>query len=238
MTGGIVHPDVAALLAVQADDVTIHELEQQLEALMPRVKALMVERDRAAERVTMAEQQREAELRRRRDIEERIAHHRQLHARYTEVLNAVSNEREAAAASSQLEQAARFIADEERELSAMAMRMSELEALVDLRKGDLVEREAEVEAARESISGDRSKIEARLGEVRVSRDKGVVHVPRALLSRYERIRTKHRVPMHPLQGASCGNCDTTIPMQRRSQMQGSGATDMCEGCGVLLYAPD
>jgi len=40
----------------------------------------------------------------------------------------------------------------------------------------------------------------------------------------------------PLRGHSCANCDTVIPLQRRSAMLGSGATEICEGCGVLLYA--
>jgi hypothetical protein len=29
-----------------------------------------------------------------------------------------------------------------------------------------------------------------------------------------------------------------IPLQRRSMMAGSGATEICEGCGVMLYATE
>jgi hypothetical protein len=29
-----------------------------------------------------------------------------------------------------------------------------------------------------------------------------------------------------------------LPLQRRSIMQGTGATEVCEGCGVMLYATE
>ena len=64
-------------------------------------------------------------------------------------------------------------------------------------------------------------------------------VPRPLLQRYDRIRSKKRVhAVFPLRGASCSNCDTMIPLQRRTAMAMAGATEVCEGCGVLLYAAD
>ena len=39
-----------------------------------------------------------------------------------------------------------------------------------------------------------------------------------------------------LRGPSCGHCDTAIPLQRRNQMIGTGLIEVCEACGVLLYA--
>ena len=63
-------------------------------------------------------------------------------------------------------------------------------------------------------------------------------MPRALLSRYERIARRHVHAVVALRGLSCGNCDTTIPLQRRSALVGTGATEVCEGCGVLLYAAE
>jgi len=42
-----VHPDVAALLAVQSDDLIIHELEDRLAALAPRLDTLATEFHRA-----------------------------------------------------------------------------------------------------------------------------------------------------------------------------------------------
>ena len=39
-----------------------------------------------------------------------------------------------------------------------------------------------------------------------------------------------------LRGPSCGHCDTAIPLQRRNIMAGTGQIEVCEACGVLLYA--
>ena len=41
------HPDVTALLAVQDDDLKIHELETRLAELRPRLDAMARERDKA-----------------------------------------------------------------------------------------------------------------------------------------------------------------------------------------------
>jgi predicted nucleic acid-binding Zn-ribbon protein len=57
------------------------------------------------------------------------------------------------------------------------------------------------------------------------------------MSTYDRIRSKKRVhAIFPIKGTSCSNCDTAVPLQRRTQMINTGKTEVCEGCGVLLYA--
>jgi predicted nucleic acid-binding Zn-ribbon protein len=90
---------------------------------------------------------------------------------------------------------------------------------------------------RESLDADRAAIEAQLADLRARRGERAQKVPRGLLQRYDRIRSGKRVhAVFPLRGHSCANCDTVIPLQRRSAMAGSGATEVCEGCGVLLYA--
>jgi predicted nucleic acid-binding Zn-ribbon protein len=93
--------------------------------------------------------------------------------------------------------------------------------------------------ARESLSADRQELEERLADARRIREQKAKEVPRSLLSRYDRIRSRKRVhAVFPLRGHSCGHCDTMIPLQRRSVMAGTGATEICEGCGVMLYAAD
>jgi predicted nucleic acid-binding Zn-ribbon protein len=42
--------------------------------------------------------------------------------------------------------------------------------------------------------------------------------------------------LYPLRGQACGRCDTAIPMQRRNAIAAGRAIDVCEACGVLLYA--
>jgi len=234
-----VHPDVAALLAVQSDDLIIHELEGRLAALAPRLDTLASEFDRARDAQEQATQAVAAEERRQRDMQHRVSQHRQLLDRNTAQLGAVHTEREATAAVAQLDQAKRMIAEDERELETVARRLDELRRTANDREHFTRDVERRQEEARASLGADSRMIEEQLRQARVDRERKANAVPRPLLQRYDRIRSKRRVhAVFPLRGASCSNCDTMIPLQRRSAMASAGATEICEGCGVLLYAAD
>lgn len=233
------HTDVVALLAVQEDDTIIHELEERLAALAPRLDELT----RAHERASAAREQAHAavvaEERRGREMEQRVAQHRQLMQKNESQLEGVQSEREATAAMAQLDQARRMIQEDDHELQQNARRIEELRAVESERAGEVDRIEREREEARASLGADMRMLEEQLHQAREERGKKATKVPRALLRRYDRIRSgKHLQAIFALRGSSCGNCDTMIPLQRRSQMSAGGGTDLCEGCGVLLYAAD
>lgn len=231
------HPDVAALLAVQADDIEIHDLEERLAALMPRLEAMAKEQDRAATALDQARQAVEGEERRQRDVRGRLDQYRQLEERNQHQLNSVTSAREATAATAQLDQARKMIGEAQRELDGISHRVSDLRHAVTEREHAFRDIEQAQREMRSSLDADRSVIEAQLAEIRARRNERAKAVPRSLLARYDRIRSRRRVhAVFPLRGHSCANCDTVIPLQRRSAMAGSGATELCEGCGVLLYA--
>jgi uncharacterized protein len=234
-----VHPDVAALLAVQDEDVAIHELETKLAELTPRLDAMAQDRDRAVAALQQARKAADSEERRRQDVAARVSQHRALQDKNQATLNNVTSMREATAATAQLEQAKRMIDEDERELSAIGQRLMEANRLVTDRERLATDLEVAQTQARESLSVDKAALEEQLGSARRVREDKAKKVPRSLLSRYERIRSRKRVhAVFPLRGSSCGHCDTTIPLQRQSQMEGTGATEICEGCGVMLYASD
>ncbi len=83
------HPDVTALLALQADDAAILELEERLAALEPRAKALDDARRKAAEAALKSRAAVDDEEKRRRDLHARITQHKQLHERNLAQLDAV-----------------------------------------------------------------------------------------------------------------------------------------------------
>ena len=233
------HPDVAALLQVQADDLRMYGIEDRLRALIPRVQALENDRKKAEEALVQGRQQVETEEKRQRDLQDRVQQHRELRDKSEALLGQVTSPREAAAAMAQIEQAKRFITDEERELETLAQRLSELRKGVGDREKALREIERVQEEARASLAQDRASLERELGEVRADRDQKARSVPRSLLQRYDRIRQKRRTTaVFPLRGQSCAHCDTAIPVQRRSTMVATGATELCEACGVLLYAAE
>ena len=233
------NPDIAALVEVQTDDLAIHELERGIDQLMPKVNALNAEVAKAKAAVDQASALAEAEEKKKRDVLQRIDAHRALHTKNEAVLSAATNQKEATAATAQLEQIRKIIGDEEKELVAIGQRITELRALVEDRQARVVELEQQRDAAKEAIAGERSKLESELNETRTRRNARAGKVARPLMSVYDRIRSKKRVhALFPLRGNSCSNCDTNVPMQRRSQMAQTGKAEVCEGCGALLYAPE
>jgi predicted nucleic acid-binding Zn-ribbon protein len=232
-----VNPDVAALLEVQNEDLKSYEIEDKLSALMPRLAALEQDRKRAAEAVVQAHKQVESEEQRQREIQDRLRQHREMRDKSEKLLGQVTAPREAAAAMAQIEQAKRFIGDEERDLAALQQRLGELRKVTVEREDAVKEIEKVQEATRKALAADRVALEGELNTVKSAREKKAGGVPRSLLQRYDKIRAKRRsTAVFPLRGQSCAHCDTAIPVQRHSTMTSTGQTEMCEGCGVLLYA--
>ena len=197
------------------------------------------ERDKALAGLQEARHIAASEERRRHEVAARVAQHRALQEKNQSVLNNVTTMRDATAATAQLETAKRMIDEDERELSQIGQRAADANRLVDERQRVASELETAQVKARDSLAADQSDIEAKLTDARKDREAKAAHVPRSLLSRYDRIRSRRRVhAVFPLRNNSCGQCDTMLPLQRRSQMLNTGATEVCEGCGVMLYASE
>jgi uncharacterized protein len=216
-----------------------HELETRLADLRPRLDAMAKERDKARAALQQARQMAEGEEKRRSEVAGRVAQHKALYEKNQAALNNITSMREATAATAQLDAAKRMIDEDERELSSIGQRLGEANRLVADRERVAAELEEAQKAAHESLAADQEKIETDLGTARGVREEKAKGVPRNLLSQYERIRSRKRVhAVFPLRGNSCGNCDTAIPMQKRSGMTNSARTEICEDCGVMLYAAD
>lgn len=231
------HADIEAVLALQADDVVIQSLEARLAAFEPQLLDLDRQRQVAADALARAEGAVLAEERKQKDLQNTVGEHKLLHERNVHQLDAVRRMREATAAQSQVEQARRMLAEEESTLQGISRQLQELRHTVDVQRKALGEMDIEQQSVRASLAGERSAIEASLDEARKARSSVAAKVPGSLLQKYDRIHgRRHGEALFPLRGQSCGCCDTALPLQRRSVMQRSGAIEVCEGCGVLLYA--
>ncbi|MEO8576226.1 MAG: hypothetical protein ABI556_05990 [Gemmatimonadales bacterium] len=227
--------EVEALLALQEDDARIAELENRMNALNPRMAALDKKRESAAAAVARARAAVEGEEKRQRELQGKIATHKGMQEKNLAQFDAVKRLKEATAAMAQVESARRIIAEDESELTALHRRLTEMRSTVENTESALAEIEAEQATAREEIDKERLEIDASLESARAERDGKTNGVPRPLLGKYDRIRTRRTQALYPLRGESCGNCDTAIPMQRRNHMAVNGPIDVCEACGVLLY---
>lgn len=232
-------PELEALLELQNDDAEIRELERRGSALEPRLRDLERRHQLAADAAARARHAVESEERRLRDMQGRVAEHRQLHERNLAQLDVVRRTREANAAIAQVEQARRILADEESDVQGLTRRLHDLGQAAELQQQALADVEREQEAERERIAAEKALLDEELRQTRERRDAAAERVPRPLRGQYERISARRRgAAVFPLRGPSCANCDTALPLQRRSVMARTGSIELCEACGVLLYAAE
>jgi predicted nucleic acid-binding Zn-ribbon protein len=228
--------EVEALLALQDDDLKIREIESEIRALDPHLAELDKKRDSAAAALTRAKSAVEAEEKKQRDLQQRLAQHKQLQERNLHQLEDVKRLREATAATAQVETTRRLMAEDESEIAILGRRINEMNAAVAASKQALADVEREQKEARPEIETKRAELQARLDDAKRDRNGRAGSVPRPTLGKYDRIRGRRGQALYPLRGGSCGNCDTAVPLQRRNLMQASGDIEVCEACGVLLYA--
>jgi hypothetical protein len=231
-----VNDQLDALLALQSADDAIQALETRLAALTPRLGRLDGERQAADKAVSSAQAALERESERHAHLSERAGEFRRMNERAVSQLDQVRKARDASAAGAQVDISRRALTDAEAELHAAGQRLSMLQAALDAAQARIGTIEAEQAPAREEIRAEQAKIEAQLATAREGRAGLARAVEPRLLMKYDRVRGRRRGPaVFALHHFTCGNCDTAIPTQRRAGLL-AGAIEVCESCGVLLYA--
>jgi predicted nucleic acid-binding Zn-ribbon protein len=228
--------EVEALLALQQDDLKIREIESQIRSLDPLLADLDKKRDAAAVVLTRAEAAVQLEEKKQRELQARLSQHKTLQERNLHQLEDVKRMREATAATAQVESTRRLMAEDESELAILGRRISEMNSAIVSAKQALAAVEHEQQEARPDIEAKRAALLSQMDDAKRDRDGRAGSVSRPMLGKYDRIRGKRPMALYALRGGSCGNCDTAVPLQRRNMMAGTGEIEVCEACGVLLYA--
>jgi len=228
--------EVEALLALQQDDLKIREIEAQMRALDPQLAELDKRRDQAAAALARAETLVQGEEKKQRELQARLAQHKQMQERNLHQLEDVKRMREATAATTQVESTRRLMGEDEAELAIIGRRMAEMNTAIANSKQALAAVEQEQQETRPEIESKRSALQSQLDDANTDRNGKAGAVSRPMLGKYDRIRGKRDRALYPLRGGSCGHCDTAVPLQRRNMMSGTGQIEVCEACGVLLYA--
>ncbi len=231
------NPELESLLVVQQHDDGIRAVEARRDSLAPRLAALDKARQRTIDEATRAEQALERELERHRALEGRMAEHRDRHEKNLGVLNQAHKLKEATAAMAQVEAARRVLAEEESELLGLSRRITDLRSAATASKESAASMQESQATARAALAAEKGSIDAEIAAARAIRDAAAGAVGAPLLSKYDRLQARRRsAVVFPLGGDySCGNCDTSIPMQRRPSMASGNVIETCEGCGALLY---
>lgn len=228
--------EVEALLALQKDDLKIREIEGEISQLDPQLAEFDRKREQAAAALSRAELAVQAEEKKQRELQSRLSQHKTMQERNLHQLEDVKRLREATAATAQVEATRRLMAEDESEIAILGRRINEMNATVSSSKQAIAKLEEEQKAARPEIEAKRADLQAQLADARRDRQGRAVAVSRPMLGKYDRIRGKRTQALYALRGGSCGNCDTAVPLQRRNMMTASGQIEICEACGVLLYA--
>ena len=231
------NPQLEALLALQSQDDVIQALEDRLAALGPRLAKLDADRQQAAKAAAGARSAVEREETRVRDLNGRAEDFRSMNARAVAQMDKVRTTREATAATTQVDLSRRALTEAEAELGSATQRLGTLRAAATTADERVATIESEQADARAKLDAERAEVEAALGEERAQRSSKSRGIDPRTLLKYDRIRARRRdTALFPLRGFSCANCDMAIPTQRRNAMLSGGAIDVCESCGVLLYA--
>ncbi len=107
--------------------------------------------------------------------------------------------------------------------------LDEAKERLDLRKGDLAAKKAELD----EIVGETQKDEDKL--VKSSND-AKAKIDARLVAAYNRLRTnaKNGLAVVPVERDSCGGCFNSIPPQRQLDIQTKKKVIVCEHCGRIL----
>ena len=231
------NPDIERLLTLQRDDAELDGLERRLHDLDAGVRALEREREEAAANLERARGELAAEEKHQRELQSKFSEHKQLQEKNLAQLDAVKKAREATAAMSQIDITRRALMQDESDLQTADQRARTLRDQVVARELVLMEVEERIRDTRTGTAGEREGIEREIATARSRRESSAKDVSPRLLSAYDRLRRRGRgAALAEIRGASCGACNTMIPMQRRNQILSGSVVEPCEGCGVLLYA--
>jgi predicted nucleic acid-binding Zn-ribbon protein len=232
-----VSPDLEAVLALQAEDTIVAQLNGKLRALDTKLKALDAERAQLEESLARARVTAEQEEKRRRELAIKVEDHKAMQERNLATLDVVRKPKEATAAMAQVDMLKKVLTQEEGELHSLSLRVHDVHHAIDGQQKALDELDARQQEQRAAHAAERAEIQAELAKAKSIRDERAAHVPKNILLKYERILSRNTSNvLYPLRGQACGRCDTAIPMQRRNAIAAGRAIDVCEACGVLLYA--
>jgi predicted nucleic acid-binding Zn-ribbon protein len=232
-----VSPDLEAVLALQAEDTIVAKLNEKLRALDSQLIALDAERKQLEDSLARARHTAEQEEKKRRELAIKVEDHKAMQERNLATLDVVRKPKEANAAMAQVDMLKKVLSEEETDLHSLSLRVHDVHHAIDGQQKLLGELDAKQMEQREAHAKERKVIEKELAEARAVRAEKAAHVSKGILLKYERILSRNTSNvLYPLRGQACGRCDTAIPMQRRNAIAAGRAIDVCEACGVLLYA--
>lgn len=230
------HADLVKLINLQSKDALVMEAEQRLINLGRETAGLDQVLQRARDLLDAARRAAADGQRRRDDLETKIDSYRILQDRRRQRLEQVRKPKDASTLMTELDLTQSVMAKEENDWVRSADMVVQLEVKARDEERNLAAVVATQAAERAEVAGRRAVLEAERDQAVRIRQESAAQLDKALRARYDRLRrTRSNDVVVPLVGGTCGACNTSVPLNRRSQIKAGNVIDACEACGAILY---
>jgi len=194
-------------------------LESEAERIRSRLKDMKVEERRLV-----------------RGVDDKRAREKRLDER----TSSVRNLREEAAVSAELEMVKSSLQTEEQEAYTLIDQIRKAEERLAEVDAALSEARAEVEPKMAGLVSDRAAARESLATFESERERFAASLDPSELRLYDGIRRGGRmIAVSELtEDGACGHCFGVVPLQVQNEVLHGDALIRCEGCGVILAAPD
>lgn len=227
--------ELRALVKLAEIDGSAREIRRELDELPRHLASMKLD-------VSRLEQMLDAE---RRSLEEaqalRTSHENEI-AKSNEALSRAKskgakakNAREVEAAEREIEGIRRTIKERDDEKGRLAQAISQKNASLGDREAKLAEFRQLFDAEATQANARMAELEKQIGNVTAGRDAIVGNLPKTLLARYERVRTRHAVPVSEVVDGTCKGCRMAIPPQQFNNLQRADSIEQCPFCHRFLY---
>jgi predicted nucleic acid-binding Zn-ribbon protein len=233
------NPTVEALLVLQARDVRVAELTDEVEDIPRQIAA--VERELAARTAKFGELKNNTRLieSERKKIDLEVKSKEAAIARYKAQQLTTRKNEEFAALNHEIEHTHAEISKlEDSELELME---SYEKGLLDVAAGEkeLAQFEAKAKQKKADLEKRGAALEAELKTTLEQQAAAEKDVPEESLTRYRRIlKSKGDVAIVPIHSGACGGCHMKLTTQTVVRARGSEGLTACENCGRLVYAEE
>ncbi len=229
-----------ALKELQHLDLRILEAQQRISDFDPRFveaeeSALVLESEAEKTRTRLKEMKLE-ERRLVASVDEKRAREKRLDER----LGSVRNLREEAAVSAELEMVKRALQVDEQEAYTLIDQIRKTEERLGEVDETLAQERDVVEPKMAELIAERADAQKGLASFESERERFVGSMDASELRLYDGIRRGGRsIAVADLtQDGACGHCFVLVPLQVRNEVLHGDVLIRCEGCGVILAAPD
>ena len=229
-----------ALKELQKLDLKIQEARQHISAFEPlfadvEEPALMLERELDTSRKRLKEMKLEE-----RRLELATEERRERQKRLDERILSVRNLREEAAVSAELEMVKRSLQNDEQEALTLMDQLRKVEGRLAEVEVAFAEASEMVEPKKNELLAERAQAERELESLGSERVSFVGGMPPGELKIYDAIRAGgRRIAVAELtEDGACSHCFGVVPLQLQNEIRHGHALLRCEGCGVILAAPE